>query len=124
MSKVKDVKTMEVESSDVKENTVKAPVARSKDIASSFKKQKEEMEERLREQQKVRVLVPLGPNEKRGKAFLEIGLNGAFYKIPKGEYIDLPQSIADIIMRSQQQTDESLSMFSVERAEDVRDALS
>ena len=55
-------------------------------------------------QPKVRILVPLENGEKivPGKEvpFLPVKINGYRLNVPKGSYIDVPKSVADIISES------------------------
>ena len=80
------------------------------------------MRDRLEKQPVVSILIPLEPAEKRGivewkidkhgdkyqehisGAVESLQLNGYKYFIPKGRYTPVPQQIAEVISRSQQQT--------------------
>jgi hypothetical protein len=62
----------------------------------------EAMREKLSKQPKVRILIPLG-NEKIG-AVLSVILNGYRLNIMKGVYVDVPEQVANVIMKSQKQT--------------------
>ena len=49
-------------------------------------------------QPKVRIFIPLGIGEKRGKhAYESVTINGYRMELPKGEYVTVPQGVADII---------------------------
>ena len=50
-------------------------------------------------QPKVSIFVPLEPGEKPGTQ-LTGAINGYRWNVPKGVYVDVPQSIADIIKQS------------------------
>lgn len=56
----------------------------------------EAMREKLKSEPKVRVFVPLANGEKAGVTQSVI-LNGYSLYIRKGEYVDVPQSVADVL---------------------------
>lgn len=52
----------------------------------------------LAKQPKVRIFIPLGIGEKKGKhAYESVTINGYRMELPKGEYVTVPQGVADII---------------------------
>ncbi len=55
-----------------------------------------------------RVMIPLTPGEPKG-TMERVGVNGYFVNVRKGEYVDVPATIASIIEASQQQTSEALT---------------
>ncbi len=55
-----------------------------------------------------RVMIPLTPGEPKG-TMERIGVNGYFVNVRKGEYVEVPATIASIIEDSQQQTSEALT---------------
>ncbi len=61
------------------------------------------MKAKLAKQPKVRILIPLEGKEKIGST-MPVTLNGYRLNIQKGVYVDVPEQVARIIMKSQQQT--------------------
>lgn len=49
---------------------------------------------------KVKIMIPY--IEGQGKE-QTVGVNGTFYKIRKGVYVEVPKAVAEVIMNSQQQ---------------------
>lgn len=56
----------------------------------------EQMREKLKAEPKVRVMIPLAPGEKSGVTQSVI-LNGYSLYIRKGEYVEVPQSVAEVL---------------------------
>lgn len=82
------------------EQSVEKPQARNGGKEESdFNKTVSDMKSLLAAQSKVRVLVPLESGEKLGE-FLPVSINGYRLNVPKGVYVDVPQSVADIISES------------------------
>lgn len=64
-----------------------------------------DVKRRLAKEPKVRMFIPLGIGEKKNAlAYIPVTINGYRTEIPKGQYVEVPQSIADILAESQQQT--------------------
>jgi len=63
----------------------------------------ERMREHLAKQLKVRILIPTEPKEKPGMT-VPVILNSYRLNIMKGVYVDVPEQVAEIIMKSQKQT--------------------
>lgn len=63
---------------------------------AAFEKTVSDMKAVLDAQPKVRILVPLEGNEKLG-AFHPVTINGYRLNVPKGVYVAVPQTVADII---------------------------
>lgn len=78
----------------------------------------------LDEQPKIRMMIPLAIGEKKGKAFLDVGFNGYFMQLPKGVYLDLPESIANIVSESFQQTEAAGEDFKIDGDKRLETALS
>lgn len=97
-----------------------------KSFEKAYMTKRERMRLRLMAQPRIRMLVPKEPTEKDGVvkwvldpklgyevqvyvsgAVKTVTLNGYKYLIPKGVYSEVPQQIADIIEKSQQQTSEA-----------------
>ena len=107
----------------------------------------ERMRAHLMEQPKIRILVPLGPGEKRGVinlvynkqtkreeqvyvsgAYLPVQLNGFKMLVAKGRYQEVPQQIADTISEAQNTTAEAGKDWLIDRKDpetgkSVRDKL-
>jgi len=67
----------------------------------------ETMRARLAEQPKVRIFIQREPKEPVG-ATLSVILNGYRLNIQKGVYVDVPEQIADVVMKSQKQSADAL----------------
>ena len=87
------------ESNSKVEEAEKKTSRNSKVEEADFEKTKNEMKAVLDAQPKVRVLVPLESGEKLGE-FLPVNVNGYRLNVPKGVYVDVPQTVADIIAES------------------------
>lgn len=125
MSQTKEKASSSVNEPIVENVNIDKKAVRSQDVAKVFKNDQERTLDRLKQEDKVRIMIPLGINEKRGaSATLEVAINGVFFRIKKGQYEDVPKSIADVVMRSQDQTEKSLDLFSLERSQDISEALS
>lgn len=62
----------------------------------------------LAKQPKVRIFIPLGINEKKGKCPPEsVTINGYRMELPKGEYVTVPQGVADLIEKHYNMTAEN-----------------
>lgn len=61
------------------------------------------MKARLALQEKVTIMIPLEPKEKKGSTF-PVTLNGYRLNIQKGTYVSVPKQVAEIVMDSQDQT--------------------
>ena len=84
----------------VSEKPVEKPEPRNgEQEKADFEKTVSDMKSLLASQPKVRVLVPLETGEKLGE-FLPVSINGYRLNVPKGVYVDVPQSVADIISES------------------------
>jgi hypothetical protein len=91
-------KTEEIEKVDeAKQPKAKTPAERPL-------KKAERMKEHLAKQPKVRIIIPLEPNEKPGGTESVI-LNGYPFFIKKGVYVEVPEQVADVIMESRKETD-------------------
>lgn len=55
--------------------------------------------EALAAEPKVRVLIPLDPQNREADT-VELGINGSFYTLRRGESIEVPQSIAALLTRA------------------------
>lgn len=65
------------------------------------------MKKALLKQPRVRILIPRPQGEKNIEH--SVTLNGYRLDLPKNQYLELPQQIADVIMDSQQQTEAAIS---------------
>lgn len=75
-------------------------------VEEAHKSKAQRMKEHLDSQPRVTIMVPLEGKEIAGKTFLPVQLNGFAMNIPKGQYVEVPQQIADIVRDSQQMTEE------------------
>ena len=50
-------------------------------------------------QKKVRILIPADPKNKTDMN-IEVGINGCFFNIPRGESVEVPESVAAVLMRA------------------------
>jgi hypothetical protein len=85
-----------------KKQMAKKPVSEARNGGAEeadFNKTAGDMKALLDGQSKVRVLVPLESGEKLGE-FLPVNINGYRLNVPKGVYVDVPQTVADIISES------------------------
>lgn len=114
----------------IKELGKKVAVASTKDADSKEDDKKRHMTKALRmkehldAQPKVRMLIPLTGKEKKGLAFETVIMNGYRTDWPKGEYIEVPQQIADLLADALLQTSEAGKEFRMDRSPDVERALS
>jgi len=78
-----------------------APRRSQSSIESEISADIKTVKDALALQPKVRIFVPLGIGEKKGSkgAFESVTINGYRMVLPKGEYITVPQGVADIIER-------------------------
>ncbi len=91
---------------------------------ADFEKTKNDMKAMLDAQPKVRTFVPLENGEKLGE-FLPVNINGYRLNVPKGVYVDVPQTVADIIAESYNIYEQnSASAMRADRNDDVTNALS
>lgn len=96
----------------------------SKAEETDFEKTKNDMKAVLDAQSKVRVLVPLESGEKLGE-FLPVNINGYRLNVPKGVYVDVPQTVADIISEAYNvYENNSATPMRADRNDDVQSALS
>lgn len=68
------------------------------------------MRRKLEAQPKVAIMIPLSPGEVAGSTESVI-LNGHRYNIRKGEYVHVPEQVAQVIMESQQMTQQAISNY-------------
>ncbi len=77
-------------------------------VDKTFKSKRMIMKEKLAEQPKVRIFIPLDGKETPGTQH-PVTINGYRVNIPKGVYCEVPQQVADIIMESLNQTEAATS---------------
>lgn len=68
------------------------------------------MRHKLASQPKVAIIIPLSPGEKEGSTESVI-LNGYRINVRKGIYVQVPQQVAQVIMESQQMTQEAINNY-------------
>lgn len=104
-----------------------------REVNKRWRNKAERMKAHLNSQKKVRILIPLEPNEKPGVvewrtdkngneyqvhisgALETVQLNGYKYFIPKGKYVEVPEQIAEVISTAQQRTLSAGSDISLSR---------
>jgi len=107
-----------------------------REVNKNWKNKAEAMKARLLAQPTVSILIPLEAAEKAGVvewrtdkngeryqyhvsgAIESVQLNGYKYFIPKGRYTPVPQQVAEVISKSQQQTLEAGSNISLDRIDE------
>ena len=67
--------------------------------AASFEETKDDMRTKLAAQPTVKIFVPLDIGEKPGTQ-LPVNINGLRLNVPKGVYVEVPQTVADIVVES------------------------
>ena len=83
----------------------------------------ETMKKHLLSQPRVRIYIPRqGKEDPRIK--LTVNLNGYRLDFPKGQYIEVPRQIAEVVMDSQQQIDEALERNQITGNKEKEKALS
>jgi hypothetical protein len=80
------------------------------------------MKNKLDAQPKVPIMIPLAPGETPGSTESVI-LNGHRINIRKGEYVHVPQQVAQVIMESQQQTRQAIENYFAMNADGVSEAM-
>jgi len=125
-------KVDELESPDVVDN---------KEDKDKWSNKAEVMGRALAKQPKVRMLLPLEPNEKAGVvtteiiremevttlvsgAYQPVTLNGFKTHCPKGVYFSAPEQIAKVLEKAHKQTSEAGKNFLIDREEKTQTALS
>ena len=79
----------------------KAPKQRSEATEeAAFQKTANDMKAVLAAQKKVTIMVPYEPGEPKGTQ-LPVNINGYRINVPKGVYVEVPQTVAEIVMASQ-----------------------
>jgi hypothetical protein len=68
------------------------------------------MKRKLEKQEKVAIMVPLAPGEREGST-ISVILNGYRMNIRKGSYVHVPKQVAQVIMESQQMTEEAIQNY-------------
>lgn len=83
------------------------------------------VKKRLAKEPRVRMFIPLGIGEKKNAmAYIPVTINGYRIEVPKGEYVNVPQSVADILAESQNQTVNAGNEWKIDLDEDKQKALS
>ena len=84
------------ESNESEDQEAPAPVQKADLPAAPIGSKAARMKEFLHSEPKVRVFIPLAPGEKPGITQY-VGLNGYPMYIRKGEYVEVPQSVAEVL---------------------------
>ena len=97
-----------------------------KSFASSLPKIRNVREDRIKKikailesEEKVKMVIPLEGSEKKGTAFKIVNINGYRQKYPKGQFIELPKSVAALIQSSQVAGDEASQIDSSEGKKEI-----
>lgn len=117
------------EDEDADTDTEDAPLiqreAPRKRVANSIEARMTEDEKLVKKalanQPKVRIFIPLGIGEKKGKHAVEtVTINGYRMVLPKGEYVTVPQGVADIIEEHYNMSPENTEMGEAYRLDKPR----
>jgi len=81
-----------------------------------------EMKKRLLKQERIRILIPRPSGEDKS-IMSSVTLNGYRLDLPKNTYIDLPIQIADVIVKSQKQTQEAIMRSRIDGDKSKENAL-
>lgn len=82
------------------------------------------MKKHLDKQPKVRMFIPLQGAEKVGTIH-PVVMNGYRINVPKGQYVDLPQQVADLLTNSFNQTEQAGAAFRLDKSgKEKQDAMS
>jgi hypothetical protein len=107
----KQPEVKEPEAEEIKETKTepafKAPKPEVKEPEEVLTKT-ERIKRALAKQPKVRIMIPREKNDPVG-ASETVQINGYTIQIMKGEYVEVPEQIAKIIMDSQQQTEQAIA---------------
>ena len=92
------------------------------DIEASMSKDIKNVKQALEKQPKVRIFIPLGIGEKKGSpsAFESVTINAYRMVLPKGEYVTVPQGVADILEAHYNTTPENTDMGQAFRLDKAR----
>lgn len=82
----------------------------------------EKMKAHLLKQSRVRILVPVAKGEHHAVP-MSVTLNGYRLDFPKNTYVELPDQVADIVMKSQAQTDTALRVSRIDGDKGKEEAL-
>ena len=72
---------------------------KAKHIETELENAKKATEEAIAAQKKVRILIPADPKNKSDMS-IEVGINGCFFSIPRGESVEVPESVAAVLIRA------------------------
>lgn len=107
----KGAKSTKAAKADEGDNLIQrdAPKAKSANsIEAQMTQDAKDTKAALAKQPKVRIFIPLGINEKKGKCPPEsVTINGYRMELPKGEYVTVPQGVADLIEKHYNMTAEN-----------------
>ncbi len=107
----KSTKAAKADEEDEGDNLIKrdAPKRKSENsIEAQMTQDARDTKAALAKQPKVRIFIPLGINEKKGKCPPEsVTINGYRMELPKGEYVTVPQGVADLIEKHYNMTAEN-----------------
>src|SRR6266850_374520 len=92
-------KQEEVAGSEATDKPKKAQRSEATEEAG-FQKTANDMKTLLATQPRVSIMVPLENGEPKGTQ-LPVTINGARFNVPKGVYVEVPKTIAEIVMESQ-----------------------
>jgi hypothetical protein len=79
----------------------------SSSIEAEIKGDHKIVKDALAKEAKIRILIPLNGSEKKGVTIETVTIDGFKIEVPKGVYVDVPQSVADLIERHYNTTPEN-----------------
>lgn len=94
-----------------------------KRIEESSKTQRELLVARLKKQEQMGIMIPLGINEKAG-ATHEVGINGVVFVYPKGTMLKVPETVYNLLADSYNITASAGMEMRADRDENIMKALS
>ena len=115
------------ESKVLGENTKLTPATPSDLEISRIANQRERnLRESWAKERKATIMVPLKPGEERIKPIpmAYANINGVSIKFPKNEYVELPESVAQLFLDSENQTNRAISSLRVDLDNEKTEALS
>jgi hypothetical protein len=107
------------------EEPVKAPVISDAEVNKIANERERNLRAAWAQEKKVTIMVPFAPDEENVKPtpIAEANINGISIRFPKNEYVELPESVAQLFKDSQRQTSQALNQMKIDGNEDKEKAL-